>query len=74
MNNPIESEYDLRLITLIGVAISAFESLSLARDIDADKLLSDHLYLTTKYIHEVGEQVFIEKLTRDYPLLKEAIK
>lgn len=71
---PIDSKYDVRLVTLIGVAISAFESLALETDTNTDKLLADHLYLVSRYIHEVGEEMFLDKLERHYPLLQEAIK
>lgn len=70
---PIESRYDVRLLTLMGVAISSFETLALELDVDADKLLAESLYLTTKRIHEVGEEMYISKLESNYPLLAKAI-
>lgn len=70
---PISSPYDVRLVTLIGVAINVIESLALATDTDPDKILANHLYLTNKYVHEMGEQAYIDDLTNNYPLLQEAI-
>lgn len=71
---PIESRDDTRLVTLVGLAINVIESLAIAKDANPEEILASHLYLTNKYLHEVGSDVYIGKLTRDYPLLKEAIK
>ena len=70
---PISSAYDVRLVTLIGVAINVIESLALATDTDPDKILAEHLYLTNKQVHELGEQSYIDDLTDNYPMLCEAI-
>lgn len=70
---PIESRYDIRLLTLIGVTINVLETLSLELDADADKLLAEYLYLTSKQIHEQGANEYLDKLTRFYPMLEEAI-
>ena len=70
---PITSPEDIRLVTLIGVAINAIESLAIENDIDSDYILSKELYLTNKRIHEMGTNCYLEKLTSHYPLLKEAI-
>ena len=70
---PIESRYDTRLLTLIGVTINMLETLSLELDVDADKLLAEYLYVTAKKIHEQGGKEYLDKLTRFYPMLEEAI-
>jgi hypothetical protein len=74
LSTPIESVNDTRLVTLIGVAISVLESLALERDENPDKLLSDHLFLTNKYIHSIGGDAFVERMKSNYPMLEEAIK
>ena len=74
LNSPIESVDGVRFVTLIGVAISVIESLALERDENPDKLFSDHLFLTNKYIHSIGVDVYIQKLASNYPMLAEAIK
>lgn len=71
---PIESQYDTRLITLIGLAINVIESLAIAKNVNPEEILASHLYLANKYVHEVGEEVYLHKLTKDYPLLEEAIR
>ena len=53
--------------------MNVIESLALATDTDPDKILAEHLYLTNKQVHEMGEQVYIDELTDNYPLLQEAI-
>lgn len=70
---PIASVYDVRLVTLIGVAINVIESLALATDVNAETILAEHLYLTNKQVHELGEQAYIDDLTDNYPLLQQAI-
>lgn len=70
---PIKSEYDVRLLTLIGLAVSAFESLALELNIDPDKLLAEYLYLVTKKLHEVGEEEIVNKFRQQYPLLEEVL-
>jgi hypothetical protein len=71
---PIESIYDVRLATLIGVAMSAIESLALAKNTDPERILAETLFLINKKVHERGEEEFLMKLNRNYPLLREAIK
>ena len=71
---PIESLHDVRLVTLIGVAINAIETLAILQDKDPETILAEHLYLTNSYVTNVGEQVYLQKLHGHYPLLKEAIK
>lgn len=70
---PISSPCDVRLVTLIGVAMNVIESLALATDTDPDKILAEHLYLTNKRVHEIGEDLYLEDLTSNYPLLQQAI-
>jgi len=69
----IESIYDVRLVILLNVLMDTIETLSLATDYNAELLLSENLYLSTKMIHERGEEKTIEKLFRCYPILREAL-
>lgn len=71
---PIESKYDVRLITLFGTLINTVESLALATDTNPDTLLAEAMFLTNKRLHEIGEEMYLEKMERHYPLLIEAIK
>ena len=71
--NPITSKYDVRLTTLLGLAINTIESLALQTNTDPEQILAEHLYLTTKRLHEVGEEMYMDKLTRNYPMLEQAI-
>lgn len=70
---PIESICDVRLVTLLDVLMQTLETLSLSTDCNAEQLLSDSLFLSTKKIHEVGEEKTIGKMVRCYPILKEAL-
>ena len=70
---PIESEYDTRLVTLVGVALETIQSLALRTNQDPDKILAESLYLANKRVNEIGEEVYLKTLQRNYPLLKEAI-
>ena len=74
MMPPISSLYDVRLVTLIGVATTIIEALSLQLDKDPNLILAETLYLVNKRLHESGEEVYLEKLVDHYPLLREAIK
>ena len=71
---PINSIYDVRLVTLFGTLINAIESLAIETDRDPDVLLAESLFLVNKRLHEVGEEMYLEKLKRHYPILQEAIK
>ena len=71
--NPINSKYDIRLTTLLGLAINVIESLALETNTDPEQILAEHLYITTKRLHEIGEEIYMDKLTRNYPMLEEAI-
>jgi len=71
---PIVSYDDVRLLTLIGVAIEAIEELALWSDVDPDKILAEKLYLTNKQVHEQGGDMFACKLATHYPILSKAIR
>lgn len=71
---PIISKYDVRLTVLIGAAINTIESLALAVDKEPAEILAETLYLTNKYVHEYGEECYMNKLTTHYPLLEETIR
>ena len=71
---PIESKFDVRLVTLIGVAINTIESLALCADTDPEQILAESLYLSNKRISEVGEESYLMKLSKQYPILEQAIK
>jgi hypothetical protein len=70
---PIESIYDVRLVTLLNVLMGFAETVSLSTNCNAEQLISDSLYLTTKKIHEIGEQDVLDKMLRCYPILQEAL-
>lgn len=70
----IESKYDTRLVTLIGLAINVIETLAIAQDTNPEEILATHLYLTNKYLHEVGSDIYFNKLAAHYSLLEEALK
>ena len=70
---PIETRYDTRLVTLIGVAINTIEALALEVGCDPDKILAESLYLSNKYVHERGEEVYLNTLSTNYPMLNEAL-
>jgi hypothetical protein len=72
--SPIESAYDCRLVTLIGVVIELIEEMSLISDRDPNELLASNLYLCNKKLLSYGEEEYMNKLTETYPLLEEAIK
>lgn len=71
---PIESIHDVRLASLIGLAINVIETLAISKNQDPDTILAEHLYLAEKYINSLGTDVYIDKLVFQYPLLEEAIK
>ena len=72
--SPIESRNDVRLVTLIGVAIEAYEELSLHVRVSPEQLLAEALYTVNNKVNTVGEEEYLKKLTRTYPILEEAIK
>ena len=71
---PIESLNDVRMATLVGLAINLCESLALANNQEPDTVLAEHLYLAQKYVGNVGTDVYVSKLIGHYPLLEETIK
>jgi uncharacterized membrane protein len=70
----ITSIDDVRLVTLIGVAINTIESLAIEEDSDPEAILARELYLTNKHINNVGTACYLHKLTSHYPILKAAIE
>jgi hypothetical protein len=72
--SPITSIDDVRLVTLIGVAINTIESLAVEQDDDPNAILARELYLTNKRVHDVGTACYLHKLTSHYPILKAAIE
>lgn len=72
--SPITSIDDVRLVTLIGVAINTIESLAIEEDNDPETILARELYLTNKQIGNKGTACYLHKLTSHYPLLKAAIE
>lgn len=70
---PIESKDDLRLATLIGLAINVIESLALEYDVNPEQLLAEYLYFTNKKVHEIGHEGYLNKLWQQYDILDEAI-
>ena len=71
--SPIVSPHDVRLVTLIGVAVDLAEELALYKHQNPSENLAASLYLANKRVHEKGEEEYLGKLATDYPLLKEAI-
>ena len=70
---PIESKDDIRLLTILGVAMDAIETMSLEFDTDPEQLLAEYLFLTTKRIHEQGTDCYRAKLWQHYPILGNVI-
>ena len=70
---PIDTTDDVRLVTLVGVAIDVIEDLALAKGKNPEEILAERLYLANRKIHERGAEEYIEKLTTQYSLLYEAI-
>ncbi len=70
---PIESPYDVRLVTLIGLAINAVETLALEQNKNPEQLVAELLYVTNKRLHEIGEEDYFKKLSSFYPILSETI-
>ena len=71
---PIESTCDVRLVTLIGVAINVIEELAVCTHKDPDLILAEALFLANKNVHEKGEEEYSNQLETQYPMLSEAIK
>jgi hypothetical protein len=73
MMTPICSEYDTRLVTLIGVAIDVIGERAFDTGRSPQELLAESLYRVNKAVHGVGEEQYIDRLNTCFPLLKEAI-
>lgn len=71
--SPITSTEDIRLVTLIAIAMNTIEALALEQNIDPDFILSEQLFLTYKHISEMGSDCYLQKLVDHYPLLQQAI-
>jgi hypothetical protein len=70
---PITSIDDIRLVTLIAVAINVIEELALEQNTNPDSILSEQLFTTYKHINEQGSNCYLEKLSSHYPLLRQVI-
>jgi hypothetical protein len=71
--NPICSEYDRRLVTLIGVVIDIIGEQAMLTGASPEELLAVSLYRTSKEIVSVGEEHYVNRLHTCFPILKEAI-
>ena len=70
---PIESRYDLRLVTLLALAMDAIESLALEFNTNPEQLTAEYLFLITKKLHSQGEESYMNKMIDHYPILDEVI-
>lgn len=70
---PIETEDDLRLVTLIGVVIDLIGEQSLMLNYAPETLLAESLYRVNKSVNVMGTERYINQLCTCYPLLREAI-
>ena len=70
---PIESRYDLRLVTLVAVAMEAIENLAMEFNVNPEQLTAEYLFICNKKIHEQGEEGYLNKLFNCYPILDEVI-
>jgi hypothetical protein len=73
MMTPICSEYDIRLVTLLGVVIDVIGEHALDTGQSPQELLAESLYRVNKQVYSVGEEQYIDRLHTCFPLLKEAI-
>ena len=71
--NPIESRYDVRLVTVLALAMDVIETLALETNCNPEQILSDYLYLITKRIYGTGEEGYLNKLINHYPMLDEVL-
>ncbi len=71
---PIESIYDVRLTVLLRTLMDVIECLAIQTDCSPEQLLSDHLFISTKRVHQYGEDTTMIKLQDHYPMLTEALK
>ena len=67
------SPYDIRFVTLIGVAIDLAEELALVKGGSPEEHVNGALYLANKRIHKWGEEKYMNQLISGYSILKEAI-
>lgn len=70
---PIESRYDLRLVTLFGVVMEAIEDMSMIDNTNPEQLIAEYLFKVNKKVHSVGEEAFLNKLFTCYQILDEVI-
>jgi hypothetical protein len=70
---PICSQYDVRLVTLVGVVIDVIGEQALLSGDSPEQLLAESLYRVNKKVHAIGEADYINQLTTCFPLLLEAI-
>ena len=70
---PIESKDDVRLVTLVGVAINVIEELAILTDVSPNEILAEYLYFTTLKQLELGTTQYMTKLATHYPILYRAI-
>jgi hypothetical protein len=73
MMTPIETEDDLRLVTLIGVVIDLIGEQALMLNHSPETLLAESLYRVNKNVNVMGTERYINQLCTCYPLLREAI-
>jgi hypothetical protein len=73
MITPICSEYDTRLVTLVGVVIDVINERAFESEQSPEQLLAESLYRVNKAVHAVGEEQYVDRLHTCFPLLKEAI-
>jgi hypothetical protein len=71
--NPICSQYDSRMATLLGVVIDIIGEQALLTGSSPEEILAASLYRTTKQIISVGEEHYVNQLNTCFPLLREAI-
>ena len=70
---PIESRYDIRLVTVMALAMEAIETLALEFNCNPEQLVAEQLFLITKRVHEKGEEQYLNKLMNNYPVLDEVL-
>ena len=70
---PIESRYDLRLVTILGVAMEAIECIALETNSNPEQLIAEYLFLINKRVSTIGEEAFLNKLFNCYQILDEVL-
>ena len=70
---PIESRYDIRLVTVMALAMEAIETLALEVNCNPEQLVAEQLFLITKRVHEKGEEQYLNLLSNNYPILDEVL-